>query len=174
MLLALPTKKRVSSKKRKKPGSRTSQRKQMPTSTYDDDFDDEFVEKPSGYDPYMDNIILDEQENMDLLNTIDGIDYDEDQFNEDFPHLSAELKGHRSAYPMESVRWEDEDSIQEEILPSEEPDITSLLRRSKTESEALEIIKYFERIDEISPREADKLKSLLKSKGLSAFRRKKK
>ncbi|MFX1295550.1 MAG: DUF2095 family protein [Promethearchaeota archaeon] len=119
---------------------------------------------------YDDNIQLYERENVDLLDSIDGINYDEDKFNHDFPHIAQELGDPELIYPMDAVRWENKDQIEEDFEPPEEPTVESLLRRSKTKEEALEIIKYLEKRGEISSREAKKLIVILNSKGLKAFK----
>jgi hypothetical protein len=173
----LPTKKDNAAKKRKKSGNKISNNQEDEETLFDEDLAEikpktPALSKPFGYDPYADNIMIDEQENVDLLETIDGMEFEPTQFKQDFPHLAEELQGSRAAYSMDAVRWDEEANIQEEILPPEEPDIKSLLRRSKTEAEALEIIKYFEKRGEISPQEASKYISILNSKGLPAFRRK--
>jgi len=134
-------------------------------------------------DQFKDDVIDDQYENVDLLDTIDGVDYDPDQFREDFPHLTEEIQNPNLLYPVDAVRWDDEEpleEIQEEIKPKkgiyttpEEPNLKSLLHRCKTEQEALEIIKYFEKREEISSEEAEKLISILQSKGLKAFQGKK-
>ena len=117
-----------------------------------------------------DNPLLDERENVDLLDTIEGIDYDENQFRQDFPHLAGELGDPELNYPMDAVRWEDEVRAREELIRPEEPTVESLLRRSKTKEEAVEIINYLEKRGEISLSEAKKLRSALKTRGLKAFK----
>ncbi len=129
---------------------------------------------PESYVPtqYIDNISLYEQENVDLLETIDGIEWDRDQFQQDFPHLAEELEDANLIYPMDAVRWEDEKSIGENSPHPEEPNLESLLLRSKDEGEAIEIVRYLEKQGEVSTSEAAKLISQIKSKGLEAVQRK--
>lgn len=168
--------------------------------TYDEDsaeslMDDEYEEapprrfpsRPNQYlsDQPEDDMMEDQHENMDLLDTIDGVDYESDQFQEDFPHLSREIQNPSLLYPVDAVRWDDKETLEEEeeeaelkpkqgsYTPPEEPNLKSLLRRCKTEQEALEIIKYFEKREDISSQEAEKLITTLQSKGLKAFQSKK-
>jgi len=173
----LATKKSATDKKRKRTSNKTKSHPPDEEPLFNEDYTTSEPKnppqsKPWGNDPDADDLVLDEKENVDLLETIDGIEYDPNQFKEDFPHLADELQGDGSSFSMDAVRWDEEAHIQNEILPSEEPNIESLLRRSKTEAEALEIINYFEKRGEISSQEASKFMSLLKSEGLNAFRRK--
>lgn len=141
-----------------------------------------------GFDQDEDTIPVD-RENVDLLDTIDGVDYDAGQFESDFPHLTKEIQNPNLLYPVDAVRWDDEDAEEEEeenleeeaaekkprkdrfALP-EEPNLKSLLRRSKSEKEAEEIIKYFEKRGDVTSQEATKLLNTLKSKGLKALQTK--
>jgi hypothetical protein len=144
--------------------------------------------KRSRFDQDEDTLPAD-RENVDLLDTIDGVDYDNGQFESDFPHLTKEIQNPDLLYPVDAVRWDDEKAEEEEeeeleeekgenkprkdrfALP-EEPNLKSLLRRSKSEKEAEEIIKYFEKRGEITPQEATKLLNTLQSKGLKALQSK--
>jgi len=117
---------------------------------------------------FKDNISIYEQENMDLLDTIEGVDYERDQFQRDFPHLASELENANLNYPIDAVRWEDEECTPI-IPPPEEPTVESLLRRSKTQEEAQEIIEYLKKRGEITSKEAQNLLTLLKKRGLKAF-----
>ena len=184
----------------KKPKSRKKGVKTAKSPVFDEELDetlinDEFEEfqpkrsssrlKLSSSDQFEDDMMEDQPENVDLLDTIDGLDYDSDQFQEDFPHLSKEIQNPHLLYPVDAVSWDDEEPLEEEakeeevkpkkgrFTPLEEPTLKSLLSRSRTEEEALEIIKYFEKREEISSSEADKLISTLRSKGLKAFKGKK-
>ena len=136
---------------------------------------DELMPESCVPNQYDDNISLYAQENVDLLETIDGIEWDRNQFQQDFPHLSEELQDANLNYPMDAVRWEDEECAEEEKSPPrhpEEPTLNSLLRRSKSEKEAIEIIQYLKKQEELSPREATRLISQIESKGLKAVQRK--
>jgi len=151
---------------------------------FEDELDDSYPPESPRSKRYGDD--QDEnRENVDLLDTIDGVDYDPGQFESDFPHLSREIQNPNLLYPVDAVRWDDEEpeeaeeeDIEEENVEkkprkdrfalSEEPNLKSLLRRSKSEKEAEEIIKYFEKRGDITPQEATKLLASLQSKGLKA------
>jgi len=164
----LPQKKRTSSKKRKR---KTNQK----TTNNENIIREEFpiTSDPLIPEQYDDNISFYERENVDLLDTIDGVEWDRNQFRQDFPHLADELQDDDRVYPIDAVRWEDEAPIDDEIGTPEEPNLNSLLHRCKTEEEAIEIIQYFEKQGELSFQEASKLISKIESKGLNAFQRKK-
>ncbi|NVM54177.1 MAG: DUF2095 family protein [Candidatus Helarchaeota archaeon] len=162
----MPQKKRKTSKKRRKKIIKN------------DFIDKNVVQSRTPTEPcipnqYDDNISLYERENVDLLETVDGIEYDGDQFRLDFPHLAAELQDADLIYPMDAVRWDTKECVEEDIRPPEEPTLDSLLRRSKTEEEAIEIIEYFEKRGEVNHPKATKLISKIKSKGLETLQRKK-
>jgi len=163
----------------------------------EDGYDDISPKKSSRSKRYRvdqgeDTIMPEDRENVDLLDTIDGVDYDAGQFESDFPHLKKEIHDPNLLYPVDAVRWEDDDDEDEEEAEEgleaetvekkprkdrfallEEPNLKSLLRRSKNEKEAEEIIKYFGKRGEITPQEASKLLATLQSKGLKAFQSKK-
>ncbi len=125
-------------------------------------------------DQYDDNISLYEEENVDLLDTIEGVGYEEEEFQKQYPHITDEMGDPNRSYPVDSVRWEEDELVEEEVLPPEEPTLDSLLSRSKSEEEALEIIKYLEKQGQVTPQDAKKLISTLKTEGLQAFKRRKK
>ena len=109
----MPKKKRKTSKKQKKPTKRrspTTKKRKSPVSEVIDPIQPEDPLSPNWCNQYEDNILLDNKENVDLLETIDGIDYNKDQFQQDFPHLSDELGDPNLQYPMDAVRWEDEEA----------------------------------------------------------------
>lgn len=155
---------------------------------FEDEFDDNSSPSSSrskrhGYDQD------ENRENVDLLDTIDGVDYEAGQFESDFPHLAREIQNPNLLYPVDAVRWDDEEAEEEpeedveeekvEMKPRkdrvalpEEPNLKSLLRRSKNEKEAEEIIKYFEKRGDITPQEATKLLTTLQTKGLKAIQSK--
>lgn len=196
----MPAKRSQDSKKREKKAepSRTPIDLEEPLDSTEEEeaplFEDEYDEdiplrssksKRYGFDQGED------RENVDLLDTIDGVDYDPDQFGSDFPHLKKEIQDPNLLYPVDAVRWDDEVAKEEEedleeekdlesekaekkqrkdrFATLEEPNLKSLLRRSKSEKEAEEIIKYFEKRGDITPQEATKYLSTLQSKGLKAF-----
>ncbi|MHA1650432.1 MAG: DUF2095 family protein [Candidatus Helarchaeota archaeon] len=176
----MPQKKRKTSKKRKVSSKKSmSTDEKLPTSITGD-IDPENIsnsQRPESciYNQYDNNISLYEKENMDLLETINGIEYDFDEFKRKYPHLAEELTDPNLLYPIDAVRWEDEECLpKEEFSRPEEPTVESLLRRSRTEEEALEIITFLEKRGEISSQKAKRLISTLKSKGLKAFQSKRK
>ncbi|TFG06023.1 MAG: DUF2095 domain-containing protein [Promethearchaeota archaeon] len=157
--------------KKKQKGA--SKRKLDDKDTFESDYPedpDSIIAEPCIPDQYEDNISSYERENMDLLDTLDGLEYERDQFDQDFPHIAREVGNASLNYPMDAVRWNDEECAAPESSLSEEADVLSLLRRSRSEKEALEIIRYLEKRGEISPFEADKLQTQLKKKGLKAFK----
>ena len=197
-VIKLSAKKSKSSKKREKKAepSRTAIDLDEPLESSDDKesplFEDEYDESDPQKSSRSKRYGLDQgedRENIDLLDTIDGVDYDAGQFDVDFPHIKKEIQNPNLLYPVDAVRWDDEVAEEEEedleeekaekkpskdqFALSEEPNLKSLLRRSKSEKEAEEIIKYFEKRGEITSQEATKLLSTLQSKGLKAFQSKK-
>ncbi len=159
-------KKRKSSKKRNKKTTET-----VPASEKIMDSIKSVLSEPCIPNQFEDNISLYEKENVDLLETVDAIEYDRTQFQQDFPHLTAEIDNTKLNYPMDAVRWEDEECAEPLPPRPEEPTVESLLRRSKTKEEAIQIIKYLEKQGEINNREASQFLSKLKSKGLKAFQK---
>ena len=157
-------KKRKTSKKRtkNKPKSTSAAEKIMKSVT-------SVLKEPCVPDQFEDNITMYEKENVDLLDTIDGIEYDQSQFQEDFPHLAAELGNTNLNYPMDGVRWEDSDCAEPPSPRLEESSVVSLLQRSKTEEEAIEIVEFLKKRGDLTDHEASQLISIIKSKGLKAF-----
>ena len=47
------------------------------------------ISQPCVPNQFEDNLSLLERENMDLLETVNGIDYDSDQFQQDFPETGT-------------------------------------------------------------------------------------
>jgi len=157
-------KKRNSSKKRSKKKPRTTAASEKIIKSITSVLSESCVP-----DQDEDNITMYEKENVDLLDTIDGIEYDSPQFQQDFPHLTAELGNTNLNYPMDAVRWEDEDCSELPPLRPEESTVLTLLQRSKSEEEAIEIIEFLKKRGDLTDHEASQLISLIKSKGLKAF-----
>ncbi|MHA1275600.1 MAG: DUF2095 family protein [Candidatus Helarchaeota archaeon] len=164
--------KRRPSKKRKKKASK----KKLPAASELSPLDERFDLLEDGQceaDLYRDNLELYEQTkgpSVDPLDQIDGIGYDVKEFHQQYPHLAEELNNSDLIYPIDEVRWNEEECVNSEITPPQEPTVESLLRRSRTPKEATEIIKYLEKRGEISSTDAKKLLKILKARGLKAFK----
>jgi hypothetical protein len=109
-----------------------------------------------------------------------GADFDAKEFRERFPHLAKELETKRSPVHIEGVRWEETERTQQVGVPGQprfagySPDIIDFLRRCTTEKEALEIINYLEKRQEIDSKHAAALRRQLQEQGLRSFGSKKK
>jgi len=108
------------------------------------------------------------------------IEYDRDDFETSLPNLAAELKNEKiqenATIPIDGVRVEgeeDEEKEKEEIevRPKElyDPGVCDFIRRCSTEEEALEIIDYCLRREEIDEERAKELKKQLAEKGVRSF-----
>ncbi|MFX1482687.1 MAG: DUF2095 family protein [Promethearchaeota archaeon] len=100
---------------------------------------------------------------------------DDDEFREAFPALSRELEEKTTkTYKIDGVRTMSEDA---ELRGSEkesfEPDVVDYIRRCDTMSQAVEIVDFLLKQNEISPAQAREIKSQLKSEGLRSFGSKK-
>ncbi len=172
-----PTKRKASKKQAKSStGHKPGRKPRTPRPVDDFESFDEDVDLPEidgcEINQYGDNISLYEEENMDLLDSIEGIEFEQEEFKKGYPHLAKEIIDPNLVYPVEAVRWHDEKSEPKEVEPDipEEPTVESLIRRSKTEEEAVEIILYLEKRGEINSHEADRLINDIEKNGLEAFK----
>ncbi|MGY5874694.1 MAG: DUF2095 family protein [Candidatus Thorarchaeota archaeon] len=98
---------------------------------------------------------------------------DKKDFSEKFPALKEELDaGGTKQYRIDGVRTVSEDS---EAAPEEPytPDVVDYIRRCETLNQALEIVDYLLKQNEITQGQARAIKSQLKSDGVRSFGAKK-
>ena len=91
------------------------------------------------------------------------IDYDINEFSKTLPNLTSELtnEDHPGNFPLDEIKFDDE-------IP-EDPSVVEFIQRCTTENEALEIINYLEKKEEISQKLAETYRERLKKKGLTDF-----
>ncbi len=168
----MPRSKRKTSKKRRKRSPQKKDTDPLAVSPLDEGLDS-LQNGQCEADLYQDNIALYEATRgapVDPLNRIEGIGYETEEFRRRYPHIAEELGDSDLVYPIDEVKWDDEEECAEDdISRPEEPTVESLLRRSKTPKEAKEIITYLEKRGELSPANAKKLLKILKTRGLKAF-----
>ncbi len=108
-----------------------------------------------------------------------GADFDAKEFRERFPHLAEEMEKMSSPVQIEGVRWEETERTQQVGVPGRprfagySPDVIDFIRRCTTEEEALEIIDYLEKKQEIDSNHAAALRRQLQEHGLGSFGSKK-
>jgi hypothetical protein len=101
---------------------------------------------------------------------------DKKDFSEKFPALADELEaGGTKQYRIDGVRTLSEDSQDSEAAPEEPytPDVVDYIRRCDTLNQALEIVDYLLRQNEITQGQAKAIKRQLKSDGVRSFGAKK-
>lgn len=88
-----------------------------------------------------------------------------------FPNLINEIEENQMSTSVESVSQDSKqaDKIASKNFSGYNPDIIDFIRRCETEDEALEIIKYMEKKQEISKKYATNLSKELKTKGVRSF-----
>lgn len=102
-----------------------------------------------------------------------NISYDKEELEEFVPHLINELSEKRKTLKMDSVKLEIENNeeekfqIDKKIIPEEliSPGVIDFIRRCKTKDEALEILDFCLKREEIRRNEYEKYKSIIMQKG---------
>lgn len=91
------------------------------------------------------------------------VEYDREDFQNSFPHLSDELtnKKRKSGVQIGGVSYNN--------MPPEDPKLADFILRCSTDEEAMEIINFLEKQNEITSLEAEKTRKQLKSEGLASF-----
>ncbi|MFX0139984.1 MAG: DUF2095 family protein, partial [Candidatus Hodarchaeota archaeon] len=87
-----------------------------------------------------------------------------------FPNLAKEMELSESKVSMTGIRWNTEETKDSKDLDElKNPDVISFIRRCNYDDEAIEIIDYMLRRDEITKDYAEKLKFQLETEGLRSF-----
>lgn len=102
-----------------------------------------------------------------------NISYDKEELEEFVPHLINELSEKKNTLKMDSVNLEiedikeEEDQINNNIIPKEliNPGVIDFIRRCKTKDEAIEILDFCLKHEEIGRNEYEKYKSIIMQKG---------
>jgi hypothetical protein len=92
------------------------------------------------------------------------MEYDKDEFKRKFPHLHKELEGSNSDLRQTGSEEHDLDSLSGQV-----PDVVSYIRRAHTDSEAMEIVNYLRRREEISEEYCGVLLNQIQKKGVRSF-----
>ncbi|MFX1511266.1 MAG: DUF2095 family protein [Promethearchaeota archaeon] len=118
--------------------------------------------------------------------------FDKKEFKKRFPVLSKEIETKEMTMPIDEVKDQSssapqderpstiktiEETIPMDILELDEPDYwrghdpkaEDFIRRATNPEEAIEIIDYLLKREELSPEKAEKLRTILKTEGLRAF-----
>lgn len=101
--------------------------------------------------------------------------YDKERFRKMFPHLAKELESGESKVGICSMRSDINagERAASSCFEGYAPDIIDFLRRCDTNEQAVEIIDFMERRNEISAEYAGKLRKQLKERGVRSFGSKK-
>jgi hypothetical protein len=92
----------------------------------------------------------------------------EDDFRRKFPHLAKELEEEKMKICIDEVRTQPTEG-REKTLSGYIPDVVDFIRRCDTLGEALEIVDYLEKRNELSFDAAVKLRAQLKLQGVRSF-----
>jgi hypothetical protein len=96
------------------------------------------------------------------------------EFREVFPALSKELEEKSTqTFKIDGVRTMAEETDSTGDAKTFTPDVVDYIRRCDTVPQALEIVEFLMKQNEISPAQAREIKSQLKSDGLRSFGSKK-
>ncbi len=100
-------------------------------------------------------------------------EYEKEEFEESFPHLSKELE--RGGIQIEGYRVDEREALDRDTqdFSGYIPTVIDFLRRCETDDEALEIINWLEDRGEITHEMAKDLRITLVKKGVRAFGSKK-
>lgn len=102
-----------------------------------------------------------------------NISYDKEELEEFVPHLINELSEKKKTLKMDSVNLEiedikeEEDEINKNLIPKElvNPGVIDFIRRCKTKDEAIEILDFCLKREEIGRNEYERYKSIIMQKG---------
>jgi hypothetical protein len=92
----------------------------------------------------------------------------EDDFRRKFPHLAKELEEEKMKIRIDEVKTQPAEDT-EKALSGYMPDVVDFIRRCDTLVEALEIVDYLEKRNELSFDAAVKLRAQLKIRGVRSF-----
>jgi len=96
---------------------------------------------------------------------------DKKTFKEMFPHLCKEFEGGESKVTIGSVQTDSKKAEKAfcDKLRNYNPTVIDFIRRCDTEEQAETIIAFMEKRCEITPKQASKLRTQLKKKGVRSF-----
>jgi len=98
-----------------------------------------------------------------------NIAYDQKELEKYYPHLFSEISGKKKSIKMDSVELEVESTPPiKKYSPPEElvnPGAIDFIRRCKTKEEALEIMDYLLKKEELTPDKYNELKKLILNEG---------
>ena len=99
------------------------------------------------------------------------MDIDKKRFKRLFPHLSREMEAKQQRVTISSVRSDVQtgERASSRRFDSYMPDVIDFIRRCDNEKQALEIVEYMEKREEISPDHARRLRKQLREKGVRSF-----
>jgi len=99
------------------------------------------------------------------------MEIDKKRFKRFFPHLSREIEAKKQRVVISSVRSDPQtgESASSGMFDGYVPDVIDFIRRCDNEKQALEIVEYMEKREEISPDHARRLRRQLKEKGVRSF-----
>ena len=106
-----------------------------------------------------------------ILNENDGLNiaYDKEELETYFPHLFSEITEKKKTIKMESVELEIDPptKVQKEAIPEEltNPGAIDFIRRCKTNEEAIEILDYLLKKEDITLNKYNELKNLILQEG---------
>jgi len=97
------------------------------------------------------------------------------RFKRLFPHLSREMEAEKQRVSISSVLSDlpTGERASSKKFDSYMPDVIDFIRRCDDEKQALEIVDYMEKREEISPDYARRLRKQLREKGVRSFGSKK-
>jgi len=99
------------------------------------------------------------------------MEIDRKRFKRLFPHLSREIEARKQRVTISSVRSDLQTGEKSSFrrFVSYEPDVIDFIRRCDNEKQALEIVDYMEKREEISPDYARRLRRQIREKGVRSF-----
>ncbi len=91
------------------------------------------------------------------------VEYDKEDFQKSFPHLVEELetKNSLSGIEIEGVSYNK--------MEPEDPTLIDFILRCSTDEEAIDVINFLEKRNEITSAEADRTRKQIESEGLTSF-----
>jgi hypothetical protein len=91
------------------------------------------------------------------------VEYDREDFQKSFPHLIGELNTKKSLSGIEIG------GVSYDKMTPEDPNLVDFILRCSTDEEAIDIINFLEKRNEITSAEADRTRKQIKSEGLTSF-----
>jgi hypothetical protein len=92
------------------------------------------------------------------------MEFDRGEFKKKFPHLHKELEDTDENLRQTGLHDDNRDSLTGQV-----PDVISYVRRARTDSEAVEIVKYLRKRGEISEEYSQALLKQIQKKGVRSF-----